>query len=136
MIQNMVHENSISFVGGFILIVFALAAFSSMGAFWTAGTPSGAMTGCPFSHGSAMCAMNVIEHIAAWKALFAGLPQKSAALLAILIFAFAAPLFAPNRELTADKSSLALRRFFPFFRRVFNYFIEIFSRGILHPKIY
>lgn len=136
MIQNMVHENSISFVGGFILIVFALAAFSGMGAFWDAGTMDGAMAGCPFSHGSAMCAMNAIEHISAWKALFAGLPQKSAALLAILIFALAASFYATNRELTADKSSLALRRFSLIFRQVFNPFGEIFSRGILHPKIY
>jgi len=136
MIQDMIRKNSISFVGGFILIVFALAAFSGMGVFWAAGAPDGAMAGCPFSHGSAMCAMNAIEHIATWKALFTALPQKSAALLAILIFIFAAAFSAPRRESPADKSLNAFRRFFLIFRPVFDYLREIFSRGILHPKIY
>lgn len=132
----MVRNNFITFFAGFVLIVFALAAFSGMGVFLAAGTRDGAMLSCPFSHGSAICAMNAFEHIAAWKTLFAGLPQKSAALLAILIFAFAAAFFAPRRESPADKSLIAFRRFFLIFRPVFNYLREIFSRGILHPKIY
>lgn len=136
MIQDMIRKNSITFFAGFVLILFALAAFSGMGAFLAAGTQDGAMMSCPFSHGSAMCAMNAIEHITAWKALFAGLPQKSAALLTILIFIFAAAFSAPRREPPADKSLIAFRRFFLIFRPVFDYLREIFSRGILHPKIY
>lgn len=136
MIQDMIRKNSITFFAGFVLILFALAAFSGMGVFWAADSQDGAMASCPFSHGSAICAMNALEHIAEWKALFAGLPQKSASLLAILIFAFAAAVFPPRRESPADKSLIAFRRFFLIFRPVFNYLREIFSRGILHPKIY
>lgn len=132
----MIRDNFITFFAGFVLILFALAAFSGMGAFLAAGAPDGAMASCPFSHGSAMCAMNAFEHISAWKTLFAGLPQKSAALLAILIFTFVIAFFAPRRESPADKSLNAFRRFFLIFRPVFDYLREIFSRGILHPKIY
>ncbi len=91
-----------------------------------------ALMGAP----AAMCPMGVLEHAAAFRALFAPVPEAFALLLAIVLLVYAAwrqgssmsdvsRRLVRARQLVRDPS--------------FGLFLPLrvaFARGILHPKIY
>ena len=104
------------------------------------GSTNMPMPGCPFMNESAvMCSMDPIQHIAAWQHMFTTTPQMGAILLLALIIACA---FArtqllswlwkiPDLELSYRKTATPLERY-----TSTNYLQEIFSQGILNPKLF
>ncbi len=97
------------------------------------------MFGCPLMDDTAVvCNMNPIEHIEAWQHMFTALPQIGAILLMALIVALA---FSLHRLLPWLWLSSTLYRFkrvtggVPRYR-IQNHLQELFSQGILNPKLF
>lgn len=101
----------------------------------------GNMSHCPFMVGYAsVCPMGVIEHIAKWQRLFtATFPQSGD--LTFLIFLLFSSAFvsvfvhAPNIGPPALAFSPSISKNKPE-TKLFNYFVIIFSQGILNPRLY
>ncbi len=124
-------------------LAFGLVAFLFLGAFnfshagMTTGM-DGKMSDCPFTPGVSICEMNPLEMIAASQSLLTTLPQQKDALLllmfllagALALAVFWRPYISPRPAAT-----YVLRR-----RRdcipVSNALQELFSNGILNPKLY
>lgn len=62
--------------------IFALPMMATMGHHEMGGT----MSNCPFMVGeTALCAMNVLDHIASWQAMFTALPTELSTILLLLL---------------------------------------------------
>ena len=99
----------------------------------------GQMTNCPTMGTAAICQMNPLEHIAAWQNLFIFTPNQNN-ILTLLLLLLAATfwflrmfvryaisslnIFPPGRHYARASAS---------FRTPLQ---ELFSNGILHPKIF
>lgn len=122
----------ISFVSVFIaVILFGL----NLSAHFEQG---GRMSHCPFQKNeSGLCPMTIIDHIIRWNNSFVAtktFDYGMALLFSVLAIAFI--FFKIIRIASPPKISFALyHKEKPSFR-LFSYFIEFFSRGILHPKIF
>lgn len=124
-----------------ILILFILFSISIMSLFGFAlfmVSQEHNMSGCPFMKGaSSLCPTDVVEHFAFWKNMFLALPVIM--LVAGVVFIALASQRRLRRLMLFNHSpSLILR-----WRSRKNnlghivYFIEyLFSRGILHPKLF
>ena len=121
----------------FLGVMFGGLFHMSMGMDMAGGSNT---QGCPFmSHEEALCSMSVFEHFGEWKANFlAVIPTVSlllGALVAAAIFLSAVPdlIFTKRRSLhvicVLNKSGEVLS--FP--RRSLQ---ELFSSGVLHPKLF
>ncbi len=129
------------------LLLLGLTAFLFLGYFgmshqgMTMG-PDGtmAMSNCPFMSGQAVvCNMNPLEHIAAWQSMFTSTFQQNGSTLILLMLAALALalVWTRSRWPTAQR---ALRPLFHIARRE-TYLPppllqELFSNGILNPKIF
>ena len=125
--------------------IFALAvvAFLLGGTFNLAhasmSMEDGQMSGCPSMLGmSAICTMSPLEHIAAWQSTFTSLPSEQNsffALLLLLVVAFSFVLlkriFGPPKHSVQECPTFSSRADLrvPIFQ-------ELFSNGILHPKLF
>jgi len=97
------------------------------------------MSDCPFmASGEVLCSMNSTDHISAWKSAFLSVVPT----LIFLIFAVGVVALlvsvAPNLLLKRRYTEPILRHYiqertYTFFSRPFQ---ELFSAGILHPKLY
>ena len=100
---------------------------------------AGDMSGCPYmTHEEVLCSMSIFDHFAAWESHFLALvPQLTVLLLAaaaILTVARIAPhLLSPPRRLHAIPIKQYRDRTYTFSYRPLQ---ELFSRGILHPKLF
>ncbi|OGG75018.1 hypothetical protein A3H74_04240 [Candidatus Kaiserbacteria bacterium RIFCSPLOWO2_02_FULL_51_13] len=125
------------------LLSFALVAFLLLGTFgfshagMTTGM-DGQMADCPFTPGVAICNMSPLEMISASQSLFTTLPQQQDALLLLMLLVAGALAlavfwkpFIPLRP-AVTYSSRRKREYIP----VFNALQELFSNGILNPKLY
>lgn len=100
---------------------------------------AGNMTGCPFmSNGEVLCSMNTLDHISAWQSAFAAVAPSFALLLLALGAVAIVLAVAPNlllrqryqiRQLPRD----VRERIYTFSYRPLQ---ELFSSGILHPKLF
>lgn len=102
---------------------------------------NGDMTGCPLMEGLAsMCQMGVLEHIGYWQQLFTAKVNDANTLilwlLSILLLFAVYQLGIRNRGRVPFDSSFYLYNKSNPQVRLFNYLNLLFSRGILHPKIY
>lgn len=87
-----------------------------------------------------LCQMNPIEHLAAWQSMFAVIPSQGdvllflIALLAIIVGAIMIIYrsSAPPEIYTPQSQFLYSKRYIP----IIDWLQEIFSNGILHPKIF
>lgn len=126
-----------------IVLSFALVAFLLLGTFnfshtgMTTGM-DGQMTDCPFTPGVAICEMNPLEMVAASQSLLNTLPpQKDLASIFLLLLMAALVLvaifrsFSPPR-LALSRAAVPRREYIP----VSNPLQELFSNGILNPKLY
>src|SRR3989344_5765348 len=101
--------------------------------------PDGTMSGCLFSEQMEVCTMNFSEHIALWQSMVRSLPQFAQLLDLLLVVSIAlvalrqGSLFVLSRRIT---SRLRLYIKAHPHIRLFNFFREMFSRGILNSKIY
>ncbi len=98
------------------------------------------MPGCPFMNESAvLCTMDPIQHLTAWQHMFTATPVVEAMLLLSLIIALALARtellswlwkipeleLSYRRTITPDETYSST-----------NYLQEIFSQGILNPKLF
>ncbi|MDO8523052.1 MAG: hypothetical protein Q7S12_02065 [bacterium] len=100
-----------------------------------------AMSGCLFNGHLEVCIMNVSEHIAVWQSMMTTLPQKAgfadllafAVVFAVIIVSYKNRLF-DIAEFTGYRRRLYIKQHNEI--SFFNALSEIFSQGILNPKIY
>ena len=122
----------------FIIILSIYAAIMMLGMqTHSMAMEHGAMVKCPFmNEGGSVCQTNAPEYVAHWLIVFA-------AILSPLLIAFCAPIMRNRLRslLQAQDNNLSP----PFFKlyskrtpniQLFNLFIFVFSRGILHARIY
>ena len=99
----------------------------------------GDTTDCPFmSHEETVCPMNLADHIGAWKDVFLSvIPGLTLILAAAVTAIFVAPI-APNLLLKTQYTSPPLHRYLQIRTYTFSYrpLQELFSNGILNPKLY
>lgn len=100
---------------------------------------AGKMSDCPFmAHGEVLCQMSVFDHLNAWQTTFLAATPSLTMLLVALVAAVVVISIAPNLLLkhTFREPSLSkeLRhRTYSYSYRVLQ---ELFSNGILHPKLF
>lgn len=100
---------------------------------------TGEMSGCPFmSQSEVICQMNLADHIKAWQSAFSAVVPLLTLLLSALVAAVLVLSIAPNLLLKYKFREPTLSRGLQ--HRTYSYsyrpFQELFSNGILHPKLY
>jgi len=99
---------------------------------------SGKMSHCPFQNNeNGLCPMTIMDHIIRWNNSFIATKTTDYGIIFILsLLAFAYIFFRIVRTTSPPKLFFAYyHKEKPSFQ-LFSYFIEFFSRGILHPKIF
>jgi hypothetical protein len=100
---------------------------------------SGGMTDCPFmAHEEVVCQMNLADHIGAWKSVFLSTAPMLMTLLAVSGVALLVASVAPNLLRKKQYAPRSLHRWLEVRRYTFSHrpLQELFSSGILHPKLY
>lgn len=127
-----------------VVVFFAFILLSSVGLF----SPDMAMnsdgqmsSNCPFMPGmTSLCQMNPLEHIAAWQSMFSTIPNQQDVLTILLLFlaSLAFSLFLIHKATYPPIISDLRARFVHNWTRtsVTNPLQELFSSGILNPKIF
>lgn len=88
--------------------------------------------GCPFMPGEhVICQMDVFDHIDAWQSMFTTTLPSLILLLSVAAIAF----FVFKREWPPDIPILAVLLSERHHRTIPNLYQQLFSRGILNPKI-
>jgi len=120
-------------IGTLVLASFAGGALLSL-AFLGASAHDGAgMPGCPLMPAQAVvCTMTALDHISAWQGMFAAVPQP---LVAMLLAAFALVAAWPRLALALQPRGAPLRTTQES-RVPIPLLQELFSRGILNPKLH
>lgn len=99
----------------------------------------GQMSACPFSVATSICTMTFSEHLNLWQSMFNATLDNNAGLLITLgLIVIAVSLTLKYLEKDRGKELLAYKLYTYEYQKppVFNKLIELFSRGILNPKIY
>ena len=97
------------------------------------------MSDCPFmSHEEVICPMNLTDHIAVWKSVFSSVAPTLTLLFAIAGTAVLLASVAPNllRRFVHSPPLIAIwirEKIYTFYYRPLQ---ELFSKGILNPKLY
>jgi hypothetical protein len=126
-------------VGHIILIAVLGSMFLSLFHMSTGMDMTGGMTDCPFmERGEVICPMNLADHIGAWKAAFVSVTPTIVTLLVIAgtvaFIASTAPFFfSPKRKPIPIRFNALRVRTYSFSYRPLQ---ELFSSGILHPKLF
>lgn len=100
---------------------------------------TGEMSGCPFMlQSEVICQMNLADHIEAWQSAFSAVVPLLTLLLsalaaAVLILSVAPNLLLKQKFREPPFSRELLHRTYSYSYRPFQ---ELFSNGILHPKLY
>ena len=119
--------------GTMFLSLFQMSMTMSMTMDMTTG-----MANCPFmSHGEVICKMGIADHLGAWKALFLSTVPTVLFLLAgaLLVSAIAT---APYLVASKIKRLIVccLQPPIPTYTYCYRALQELFSNGILHPKLF
>lgn len=95
------------------------------------------MSGCPFMKGkSSLCPTDLTEHISFWKGIFLALPiLLSAFFVACIFVAFQKLYHTALHNHSPSYSIMRYEREHGFLREL-HYLSILFSRGILHPKLF
>ncbi|MEZ4200667.1 MAG: hypothetical protein R3B69_03755 [Candidatus Paceibacterota bacterium] len=99
----------------------------------------GGMSDCPFmAHDEVICPMDLADHIGAWQSIFQAITPTIVLLLAVALAVVTVASVAPHLLLPKRKPiPLSLRRLrertYSFSYRSLQ---ELFSNGILHPKLF
>lgn len=135
-----IHRIANSKLTGIALAVVFLSVLSLSLFHMPAGMEmTGSMSGCPFmGHEETICSMSVVDHIGAWKSAFlATIPGftllLSALAAAVVIFTVAPNLLLKQRFRVPVISKEVVERVYTFSYRPLQ---ELFSSGILHPKLF
>lgn len=98
------------------------------------------MTGCPsLTDTEVLCSMNLNEHIGAWKAVFSSFIPSAFTLLLSLGVTLLIVSIAPHLLKKPTLSRISIR-WSQLQHRTYTYTVrplqELFSNGILHPKLF
>ena len=124
-------------IAGFITLAFFFV--STLGVCFAIQMNHGNfMSPCPLiGHSAAMCPMQGVKAIASWQQFFVALPTTFS--LALLIGLFVSAMFIRTIDLwyqsdPVDKAVQYAKEHpdIP----LYNFFLRLFSRGILQPKLY
>lgn len=120
-------------IGTLVLASFGGIALLSL-AFLGASTHDGAgMPGCPLMPAQAVvCTMTALDHIVAWQGMVTAVPQAAFLLLAALAFLVAWPRLVLTLHPSWGEERFASREETP----PIPLLQELFSRGILNPKLH
>lgn len=100
---------------------------------------SGGMSDCPFmSHDEVLCSMTLTDHLSAWKTAFLSIsPTLTMLMLTVgavaLVVSVAPNLLFKRRHFIPIPNRLVRERTYSFSYRPLQ---ELFSNGILHPKLF
>ena len=100
---------------------------------------SGGMTDCPFmAHKEVICPMNLADHLEAWKSVFLSTTSTLTLLLAAAGIAVLITTIAPNILRKIKYASLLSQKWLEIRTYTFSYrpLQELFSNGVLHPKLH
>lgn len=116
-----------------IITAFALSAFIAVGVFGMMGMEGHHHEpGCPFMPGeNVICQMDVFDHISAWQHMFTSVVPS----LVILLLSAAVVVFVGQRKRPPDIPILSGIRNFSRQKDIPNLYQQLFSKGILNPKI-
>ena len=127
-------------VGGMLLAVFLSVLSLSLFHMPAVGMDmSGDTSGCPFmAHEATLCSMSVLDHVGAWKSAFLAVVPGFTLLLSVLVGAIVLLSVAPNllvkqKYRTPPLPKKLTERTYTFSYRPLQ---ELFSSGILHPKLF
>ena len=139
MFRGLRNTTKTKLLGGALLLAFLSVLAFSLFHMSSGMDMAGNSTGCPFmEHGASLCSMSVVDHIGAWQSAFlAVVPTFSLLMLAVATVVI---LYSVAPHLLVKPSS-RLHLFFQFFiPRVYTFpqrpLQELFSNGILHPKLF
>lgn len=119
-----------------ILALFLGAMFLSLFQMSSAMDMSQGMSDCPFmSHSEVICSMDVTDHIGAWQSVFASVLPTTFTLIVLLFVAISTfPAFFLKKYKPSPPLYKQIReRIYTYFHRPLQ---ELFSNGILHPKLF
>lgn len=119
-----------------ILLLVLLHTFSFGVAMGMETDKQGQMSDCPFTMTSSLCKMNFSEHLSLWKSIFTTTVENYTGILAILGFIV---LTLGLKYLATDQDKkFTAYNFYDYEHQSFvpNKLVELFSKGILNPKIY
>ncbi len=100
---------------------------------------TGNMSGCPFmTHEEVVCSMSVLDHIGLWQSAFSAVVPSLTLLLSALVAAVLVLSVAPNLLLKQKFREPPLPRELLHRTYLYSYrpLQELFSSGILHPKLF
>ena len=121
-----------------LLLFFSVVSVGGSIAMLSGDNLTSGHTSCPvIGHAQALCQMGPVEHVGSWKAMFISLPAQFINLVLLAIsLAFIAFFFVKaNYELPPGRS-LKLHIKDVGDLKLYNYFIVLFSRGVLHSQTY
>ena len=103
----------------------------------------GATDGCLFglTGETQVCPMNLSEHLSIWKEMFTSLPQNIGLLGLLILAVVFIIIFTISKKFLFELYLRAAHRLKLYIKQnpqinIFNYLREVFSSGILNPKIY
>lgn len=127
------------FTTALLAIIFLGAMFGGLFHMTMSMDMTGEMSGCPFSvQGETICSMSALDHIGTWQSTFSatipGLTLLLSVLAAAVVILSVAPnlLLKPKFRITAIPKEI-VERLYTFSYRPLQ---ELFSSGILHPKLF
>lgn len=98
----------------------------------------GDMATCPLTVASSLCRMNFSEHLSMWQSMFTATLDNGTLLLIVGLLVLAIALAFKSLDTYQDQKFKSYQ-FYSYKHQknlVFNKFLELFSQGILNPKIY
>lgn len=122
-----------------VLFLFLLGIMT-MGLFhMSSRMMSGGMENCPFmAHEEALCPMSFTDHVEAWRSTFLAVAPTTLLLLSLFAVAPLLAAVAPNllvRQFVLQPvlAGMQRERTYTYSRRSLQ---ELFSNGVLHPKLF
>lgn len=131
-----------------IVLILATISFMWLGTFGLLNHMTGMksdnqmnMEGCLFNGQEEICNMDFSEHLSVWRSMVTSLPQNFG-LLNILLLVIVFVVIIPFLHDPLSKLSKKIRSRYKLYIRqhpqinLFNFIKEIFSQGILNPKLF
>jgi hypothetical protein len=124
-------------IAGIVLVFLLGTMFVSLFHMSMGMDISGSMSDCPFSaHEEVLCPMNLADHITAWKTMFLAVAPVTIILLTgavALLAAFSPVILGLRREVVTILYRQFRRKRYRYSYRPLQ---EMFSSGVLHPKVF
>lgn len=142
-VKRFCYTSGMKFLVGIIITIFLGIMFLSLFPMLGTVTASHQMSGandCPFMTGQeVLCAMNLNEHIGAWKAVFATALPAVFTLFLVLSVAVLIAATAPHLLRKPTFYRIPIQPYLLSYDRYshsIRQFQELFASGILHPKLF